>query len=140
MPVHFENRHPGKDVSVDDKTSLWLKNTIREEDFLLGRLQYIFLGDEDLHKINVDFLDHDTYTDIITFDYNRGNYIIGEIYISLDRVEENAFKNQVSFEEELNRILVHGLLHLLGYKDKTLKEKSIMTSKEDYYLSLLAQN
>jgi len=140
LSVSYENRHPKQDVSIDAKTSLWLKNTIHEEDFLLGKLQYVFLNDDDLHKINIDFLDHDTYTDIITFDYNQDNFVIGEIYISIDRVNENAENNQLDFYDELHRILVHGLLHLLGYKDKSLKEKSIMTSKEDYYLSLLPQN
>lgn len=125
------------DVIIEHTTSLWLQKTIREEDFLLGKLHYTFLNDEDLHQINLDFLDHDTYTDIITFDYNQGKYIIGEIFISIDRVVENSKINKVVFQKELHRILVHGLLHLLGYKDKSLKEKSIMTSKEDYYLSLL---
>lgn len=137
MNIIFENRHPFINLFIDNTTSLWLKNTIHEEDFLLGKLQYTFLNDEELHQINMNFLNHDTYTDIITFDYNQGFYIIGEIFISLDRVEENSKTNQVSFQEELHRILVHGLLHLLGYKDKSPNEKSIMTSKEDYYLSLL---
>lgn len=139
MNISFENKHPSLDVNIDNITSLWLLNTIHEEDFILGKLQYTFLNDEDLHIINIDFLNHDTYTDIITFDYNQDVYIIGEIYISLDRVADNAANNQIPFLDELHRILVHGLLHLLGYKDKSLKEKSIMTAKEDYYLSLLPQ-
>jgi len=140
LNINFDNKHPQKDLIIDNNTSLWLKNTIREEDFILAKLQYTFLNDHDLHRINVDFLNHDTYTDIITFDYNKDRFIFGEIYISLDRVEANSKKNKKSFYNELHRVLVHGLLHLLGYKDKSLKEKSIMTSKEDYYLSLLPQN
>jgi rRNA maturation RNase YbeY len=140
LAVTFKNNHPVLDVQISSKVSQWLKKAIQMESFLLGKLHYTFLSDDALHTINVDFLDHDTYTDIITFDYNRGNYVIGEIYISLDRVEENAKLNSTSFENELNRIIIHGLLHLLGYKDKSPNEKSIMTSKEDYYLSLLPQN
>lgn len=121
------------------ETSLWIQKAIQKEAFILGKLQYTFLNDEDLHKINVQYLNHDTFTDIITFDYGRGKYIFSEIYISLDRVEENAFKNQVDFKLELHRIFIHGLLHLLGYNDKSPNEKTIMTSKEDYYLSLLPQ-
>jgi len=139
LKISFVNKHPELDVNIKNTTSLWLQKTIREEDFILGKLSYTFLTDKDLHQINIDFLNHDTYTDIITFDYNQGRYILGEIFISLDRVKENALKNQIDFHNELHRILVHGLLHLLGYKDKSLKEKSIMTSKEDYYLSLLPQ-
>jgi len=139
LKISFENKHPHLDVSIDNSTSFWLQNTIHKEDFILGKLHYTFLTDDDLYKINIDFLNHDTYTDIITFDYNQGKYIVGEIFISLDRVKENADKNHVSLIHELHRIMVHGLLHLLGYNDKSLKEKSIMTSKEDYYLSLLPQ-
>jgi len=112
---------------------------MEEENYVLGKLSYTFLNDNDLHKINVEFLDHDTLTDIITFDYNRGNIIIGEIYMSVDRIEENAVKNEVSFEKEFNRILIHGLLHLMGYKDKEPEDKFLMTQKEDYYLSLQPQ-
>lgn len=140
MSITFENRHPVLDVSISPNTSNWLLNTIQKEGFVLGKLHYILINDQDLYQINVDFLQHDTYTDIITFDYNKPPYIIGEIFISLDRVKENAKINRCHFSEELHRILIHGLLHLLGYKDKSLKEKSIMTSKEDYYLSLLPQN
>ncbi len=126
-------------MHVSKKTSLWLKNAIHKEAFVLGKLHYTFLNDDDLYKINLQYLNHDTYTDIITFDYNRDYYIFGEVYISLDRILENAHKNEVDFNQELHRILIHGLLHLLGYKDKSPNEKTIMTSKEDYYLSLLPQ-
>jgi rRNA maturation RNase YbeY len=137
LAISYSNKYSFRDINIKKETSSWLEKTIREEGFVLGKLQYVFLSDDDLHQINVDFLNHDTYTDIITFDYNRNEFIFGEIYISIDRVEENAQKNHIDFEMELHRILVHGLLHLLGYKDKSPNEKSIMTSKEDYYLSLL---
>jgi len=107
---------------------------------MLGKLSYTFLNDQELHQINVDYLQHDTLTDIITFDYNQESIVFGEIYISLDRVSENAVLNKVSFDAELHRILIHGLLHLLSYKDKDAKDKILMTEKEDYYLSLLPQN
>lgn len=137
MNISFENKHPFLDVPIDHKTSSWLINTVHKEDFHLGKLHYTFLNDADLHQMNVKFLQHDTYTDIITFDYNQQSFVIGEIYISLDRVKENAQNTNVDFIHELHRVLIHGLLHLMGYQDKSLKEKSIMTSKEDYYLSLL---
>ncbi len=86
--------------------------------------------------MNVEFLDHDTLTDVITFDYNQGNIIIGEIYMSIDRIRENARDKNIDFLDEFHRIIIHGLLHLMGYKDKTTTDKLEMTSKEDYYLSL----
>lgn len=140
MSISFLNNYPNKTIPLQKFIQLWLIQAIEEEQFLLGKLSYTFLSDQDLLNINLEFLDHDTYTDIITFDYNRGNIIIGEIYISLDRIEENAKKNQVDFKNEFYRILIHGLLHLLGYQDKDPVDKILMTQKEDYYLSLLPQN
>ena len=139
MALFFQNKYPSKNIPIHKFTSSWLLKAIEEENYVLGKLSYTFLTDEDLHKINVEFLDHDTFTDIITFDYNRGNMIIGEIYMSLDRIEENAMKNEVTFDQEFDRILIHGLLHLLGYKDKDPADKILMTQKEDYYLSLQPQ-
>lgn len=137
MAIYFHNLHHTLKLKNTPIISKWLINTLENEDYILGRLNYTFLSDDELHKMNVQFLNHDTLTDIITFDYNQDDLIIGEIYISLDRVQENAFLNILDFEVELNRILVHGLLHLMGYKDKSKKDKLEMTSKEDYYLSLL---
>lgn len=120
----------------------WLKNVVvNEGDFRIGELQYIFCDDGYLHSINTSFLDHDTYTDIITFPSfeNSVDIISGEIYISIERVEENAKKYGHSFYQELSRVLVHGLLHLLGYKDETNEQKQIMRQREDYYLNLQAQ-
>ena len=139
MALFFQNRYPSKNIPIHKLTSSWLLKAIEEENYVLGKLTYTFLNDEELHKINVEFLDHDTFTDIITFDYNRGNMIIGEIYMSLDRIEENSIKNSVLYEQEFDRILIHGLLHLLGYKDKDPNDKILMTQKEDYYLSLQPQ-
>jgi rRNA maturation RNase YbeY len=116
---------------------LWIISTAKSEGFLVGELGFVFCDDKYLHKINVEFLKHDTYTDIITFDYGIEDTIAGEIYISLDRVNENANQFQQNAEHEIRRIIIHGVLHLLGYKDNSLEEKTQMTSKEDYYLSLL---
>lgn len=126
-------------MQISKETSVWLQNAIHNEVFELGKLQYTFLTDDDLLQINKKYLNHDTFTDIITFDYNKGKYIFSELYISLDRVQENANNNHVDFNKELHRVLIHGLLHLMGYNDKSPNEKSIMTAKEDYYLSLLPQ-
>lgn len=130
-----ENSFELKDQS---QLSHWINSTAKEEGRYIGALNYIFCNDEYLHKINVEFLNHDMYTDIITFDYCVGNEIISDIYISTERVSENAKKYSDSFEEEIHRVLIHGLLHLCGYKDKSEEEKSLMREKENYYLSLRA--
>ena len=112
----------------------WVTKTIVSEGFKEGDLTFIFCDDEYLYKINLEFLNHDTLTDIITFDYTLGKEIHGEIYISIDRVKENASEFQVSFEEELHRVIIHGVLHLCGYKDKSEADESQMRSKENFYL------
>lgn len=114
----------------------WLSSVIKKEGFRTGKIHFSFIGDEELLSINKQFLNHDTYTDIITFDYNEGDIIHGEIFISIDRVIENANKNKVSLENELHRVMVHGILHLCGYSDKTKKQKLQMTTKEDEMLLL----
>lgn len=100
----------------------------------LGELVFNFCSDESLSKINMEFLNHDTLTDVITFDYSTLNEISGEIFISIDRVRENASEFQQSFEVEIRRVMIHGLLHLCGYNDKTTKEKSLMSDRENFYL------
>ena len=127
------------DFSVDTevKRKEWLVNLAKEESYTIDNLNYIFCSDEYLHKINVDYLDHDTLTDIITFDNSDEKQIIeGDIFISVDRVNENAKEFNVSFFSELNRVLAHGLLHLIGYKDKTDSDKKLMREKENYYINL----
>lgn len=116
---------------------VWLKNVIRNEQKYVGDIVYIFSDDEYLHAINLDFLNHDTLTDIITFDTSEDSDVIsGEIYISVERVADNAGILNKDLQEELSRVLVHGVLHLIGYGDKTPEEKTEMTAKEDYYLNL----
>jgi len=116
--------------------SSWIENVIASEDKAMEEISYIFCDDEYLLKINIDYLDHDTYTDIITFDYSVGKILQGEIYISTERVLENSKDFGVKFEEELRRVLVHGVLHLSGYKDKTEEEAILMRSKEEAKMKL----
>ena len=124
------------DFSLDNENifSDWIQSVIVSENKQLGEINYIFCGDEYLHNINLRFLNHDTYTDIISFDYSQGNIIAGDIYISIERIRVNADEFRVSFEEELKRVMVHGVLHYIGYKDKTNEEKTIMRNKENQYL------
>ena len=114
-----------------------VKALVKQELREIGDITFVFCDDNYLHKINLEFLDHDTYTDIITFDYSAGNEVISEIYISIDRVEENAKKYSQTFENEIHRVMIHGVLHLCGYKDKLAEDKQIMRDKENHYLSLL---
>ena len=115
-----------------------IKAIAAEESRKVGDITFVFCDDNHLLKINKEFLDHDTYTDIITFDYSCGNEMISEIYVSTTRVEENAKKYKQTFENEIHRVIIHGVLHLCGYNDKTEEEKQIMRDKENHYLSLLA--
>ena len=118
------------------KTKAWLKTVIKQEDFRLEHINFIFCSDAYLHKLNKDYLDHDTLTDIITFDYTEENLLEGDIYISIDRVGENARQINTPFEQELKRVMVHGLLHMMGYTDKTDDQRQQMRNKEDSSLSL----
>ena len=122
--------------SVNHK--IWLQQVIRKEGKVPGDIAYIFCDDDYMLERNVAFLNHDTYTDIITFDECVGNIVAGSILISLDRVGENAEAFGKSFENEFLRVLVHGTLHLCGYKDKTEEEAKTMRQKEDESLALLA--
>ena len=115
-----------------------IKAITAEESREVGDITFVFCDDNYLLKINKEFLDHDTYTDIITFDYSVGNEVISEIYVSTDRVEENAKKYKQTFENEIHRVMIHGVLHLCGYNDKLAEERQIMRDKENHYLSLLA--
>lgn len=109
----------------------WLSRVIVSENKKEGDINYIFCDDEYLHKINVEYLQHDNLTDIISFDYSVGNELHGDIFVSIERVEDNAKDFNVSFEDELKRVLVHGVLHYCGYKDKSEKDEVLMRQKED---------
>lgn len=119
----------------EDQFSEWIRSTILEENCKEGEIDYIFCSDDYLHQLNIDFLKHDTLTDIISFDNSVGKELHGEIYISIDRVKENASEFDVLFEDELARVMIHGILHYCGYKDKSEDEEKLMRSKEDYYLT-----
>lgn len=113
----------------------WIEAAIVTEGYTLTELNFIFCSDEYLLRINQDFLQHDYYTDVITFDNSETpKTILGDIFISIDRVKDNAKQNGATILDELCRIMIHGTLHLLGYKDKTKKAKTEMTTKEDFYL------
>lgn len=118
-------------LSNENLFSDWITRVIVSEKGSVGEINYIFCNDDYLHKINLEFLQHDTYTDIITFDNCVGNEVNGDIFISVERVIDNAKDFNVTFENELMRVMVHGVLHLLGYKDKSNKEEAIMRSKEN---------
>lgn len=123
--------------NLKNKTALksWITLIIEKEKKELGDINYVFMSDEDLLKTNIEFLDHHTYTDIITFDYCEGELINSDIFISIDRVKENATKFNSSFENELHRVMIHGVLHLCGYKDKSKKDAALMREKENSSLS-----
>lgn len=119
------------------KIKAWLKTVIQAEDKRLGELNYIFCSDAILAEINIKFLQHNTFTDIITFNTSEQEEVLeGDIYISIDRVEENARIYKVDFNHELHRVMAHGVLHLIGYSDKTPAQKRQMRKKEDASLSL----
>lgn len=134
--INFHTEEIELSLKNPKKISQWIQSTIQKEAQKLGTLNFIFCSDSYLHKINLEYLDHDTYTDVITFPYSD-TQVEGDIFISIDRIKENASSFKVSFEEELNRVIIHGVLHLLGYMDKSKKEKEQMTLKENLYLSLL---
>lgn len=117
----------------------WVIAVIKNEGFKLEEINYIFCDDDYLHKINVEFLNHDTLTDIISFDYTVGKILQGDIYISTERVKDNATDFNQTFLNELHRVMIHGVLHYCGYKDKTKDDATVMRSKENYYLDQLSQ-
>ncbi|RXJ52427.1 rRNA maturation RNase YbeY [Gelidibacter gilvus] len=121
----------------EDELSQWISDTIINEGFKEGEINYIFCDDAYLLDLNIEFLEHDTLTDIISFDYTLGKLIGGDVYISVERVKENAKDFAVTFENELCRVMIHGILHYCGYKDKSESDEAEMRSKENYYISKL---
>ncbi|WP_299212926.1 rRNA maturation RNase YbeY [uncultured Aquimarina sp.] len=125
------------DIDIDEeRVSSWIRNVIMSEKKKEGEISFIFCNDDYLLKINQDFLDHDTYTDIISFDNSLGNELHGDVFISHERVVENSVTYAVSVEEELRRVIVHGVLHFCGFKDKTEEESVIMRQKENEKLAM----
>lgn len=128
--TRFKLKHPRK-------TASWIMQVILAEGFSATSLNFIFCSDEALLKRNLQYLKHSTYTDIITFDNAEiEREVAGDVFISVDRVKENALKFNASFDHELHRVMIHGVLHLLGYRDKTAKQKTAIRKKEDACLSL----
>lgn len=117
-------------LDKEDQISKWISSIIASEGFAEGDISYVFCSDDYLLGINVEFLNHDTFTDIISFDYSLGKQIHGEIFISVDRVAENAETFNTGFENELHRVIIHGVLHYCGYKDKSEADIELMRSKE----------
>ncbi len=133
ISFHYELDFKIKD---EQRIATWIRNLIKEEGCLLKELTYIFCDDEYLLKINQDHLNHDYYTDIITFDYDEDE-LHSDLFISIDRIKDNALTYKKTFENEFCRVVAHGVLHLCGYKDKTEEEVKEMRAKEEFYLSKL---
>ncbi|MCB0382234.1 MAG: rRNA maturation RNase YbeY [Psychroserpens sp.] len=123
------------ELPYEHEFSSWISKVIISENCKEGDINYIFCDDEYLHDINLKYLNHDTLTDIISFDYSVGKELHGDIYISIERVKENAEDFEVDFKDEIRRVMVHGVLHYCGYKDKTDDDQKLMRSREDYYIS-----
>ena len=120
------------------QTQEWIQKVVADNGFEIGEINYVFCDDNYLHKLNVEFLNHDTLTDIISFDNTLGKLISGDIFISIERVDENAKDFKVSFENELHRVMIHGVLHYMGYKDKSDDDKIKMRNAENqalYYIN-----
>ena len=137
MSINFYYEDVNKLPLEKIKLKNWITSTIKNEGMKPGDLSFIFCSDNYLLEINKEYLQHDYLTDIITFDYVENKIVSGDIFISIDRILDNAKEFGVMFEEELKRIIIHGVLHLLGYKDKEEIEKNEMTNMEDFYLSRL---
>lgn len=135
--ISFHSEDVDFQLEDEQKTIDWIISTIHQEDKSATEITYVFCSDEYLYQMNLDYLNHDTYTDIITFDYTENSIVSGDIFISIDRVKENAIKFNTTFLNELSRVIIHGVLHLVGYKDRSTEQKQVMRSKEDFYLTLL---
>lgn len=137
MAVYFSNGDIEFSLGNEELIKDWISAIIFRHNKKLGKINYLFCSDKMVYDMNLRFLNHDTLTDIITFDYVNGNLISGDITISIDRVGENATLFDTSFEHELHRVIIHGVLHLLGFKDKTPDDAAIMRAKENESLQIL---
>lgn len=134
--ISFQNLSIAFKLHHKQHIKKWIKTVVEKEKKQVGNINYIFCHDDELLNVNIKHLNHNTYTDIITFDYTANNKIHGDIYISIERVLENSTKFKTSFENELSRVMIHGVLHLCGYKDKSKKEAELMREKENVSLKL----
>jgi probable rRNA maturation factor len=137
MAVTFQTQDIRFHLTEKQRLKRWIRQVVLNEKKLAGQINFIFTSDEALLKINIRYLQHDTYTDIITFDYGRDQTVEGDVMISVDRVKENASKYKVNDTTELRRVIIHGVLHLCGYKDKTKSDAALMRKKENKALKLL---
>ena len=137
--IDFQFIENDKLINTED-INLWINSVVIEEGMIIGELVYVLCNDEYLLKKNIQFLNHNTLTDVITFDYTKDKIISGDILISTERVVENSKIFNVNYSTELYRVMVHGLLHLLGYKDKIEKDANTMREKENYYLNKFTNN
>ena len=136
--ISFNNVDTSYVIKQKKKLRQWVVETIQRENKFLGEISFNLSSDEYLLSINKEHLNHDYYTDIITFDFCQGSLISGDIYISIDRVKDNAKTENKTIPNELHRVIIHGILHLCGYKDKKPADARLMRDKEDFYLSLLS--
>ncbi len=137
MAIYFFSEEINFELKEKLNRKRWLKNIATKGGFTIKELNYVFCSDEYLYQINLEYLNHETYTDIITFDNSEKKFdLSGDIFISIDRVNENAKTHNQETETELSRVLAHGLLHLMGYKDKTKEESTLMRQKEEEFIIL----
>ncbi len=140
MAIHFFTEETQFKLPEKQKRKTWLKELAKNESFKILDLNFIFCSDEYLHQMNLDYLEHDTFTDIITFDNSEEEKELeGDIFISIDRVNENAKKHKVDQSTELSRVISHGLFHLAGYKDKKENEIDLMRAKEEFAIKLFSE-
>lgn len=135
-PIEFHSEHPDFNFDRQNDLSDWIQKACKEEKVEIAQLDFIFCSDDDLLEINNKHLGHNYLTDVITFPYSEGETIEGDVFISIDRVKDNAKDLDIEWFDELCRVLIHGVLHLCGYSDKLEVEQAEMRRKEDYYLSL----
>ena len=137
MAVHFFNEDIDMPQLDKKKLKVWIKKVVGSHNKELGNINYIFTSDAYILKVNKEYLQHDYYTDVITFDYTENKKISGDIFISLDTVKSNSILFKQKYEDEFNRVLIHGVLHLLGFKDKKEDEATEMRLQENNALSLM---
>ncbi|WP_375559029.1 rRNA maturation RNase YbeY [Bernardetia sp. OM2101] len=141
LPINFFSEEIDFELDNEETTSDWLQKIANKEGYVVSAINYIFCDDEYLHKINMEYLNHDTYTDIITFDNSEQEQVLeADIFISVERVKENSKELKTTFNQEIHRVMVHGLLHLTGNDDHSAEDKKNMREKEDEALKLLMIN
>jgi len=139
LPIYFHTESPLKfNLKAKRKHKAWLQSIVEDADYSLGEINIVFCDDDYLLKINREHLNHDYYTDIITFDYCEEEVVSGDLFISLDRVKDNADQLELDWKQELRRVMVHGVLHLLGQSDKSSKQEKKMRAAEDAALKKLS--